>query len=577
MWYVNFKKTRCKSCYACARVCPVNAIKFKNEQAQILKDRCIVCNECSKACPQKNSILKSEVSKIKFFLKNKNKVAVSIAPSFVSIFGENSHKIPTALKKLGFTYVEETVIATNPVLEQYNHYADLDDGENYFTSFCPTINNLIEKHFPQFTKNLIPVVSPFLCHTRLMKSKYHTDTKVVFIGPCLAKKDEGSTDVSVDAVITFAELQKWFKKENINLDELEEGEFDVICKDRLLFPIVGQTTRVINDKNPVKKVITVEGVKDCIDILHALEEGRFTNTIFEMSACIHSCLNGSGLDNHKTTYQEREINVRNYRQKCKIKYKDFDDKYPYEDYLDKTPLGKIFTPKKVELKVPNDDELYSILKSMGKTTLKDELNCGGCGYKTCRDHAIAIYNNISEINMCSPYMRQKAENIANLIFESSPFLIGLVDKEMNILEFNSNAKQFFDIKDDDYIGYPMFMYVDDAAFYDCLNNYKNIYNNIVPIEDMNKTLSQDIFWLHDEEIFMWMAYDITEKIENKKHADQVKQDTMELAQTVINKQMTVVQEIGRLLGETTAETKVILSRVKNLINEDNSSDNLRNL
>ena len=310
--------------------------------------------------------------------------------------------------------------------------------------------------------------------------------------------------------------------------------------------------------------------------MHALEEGRFTNTIFEMSACIHSCLNGSGLDNHKTTYQEREINVRNYRQKCKIKYKDFDDKYPYEDYLDKTPLGKIFTPKKVELKVPNDDELYSILKSMGKTTLKDELNCGGCGYKTCRDHAIAIYNNISEINMCSPYMRQKAENIANLIFESSPFLIGLVDKEMNILEFNSNAKQFFDIKDDDYIGYPMFMYVDDAAFYDCLNNYKNIYNNIVPIEDMNKTLSQDIFWLHDEEIFMWMAYDITEKIENKKHADQVKQDTMELAQTVINKQMTVVQEIGRLLGETTAETKVILSRVKNLINEDNSSDNLRN-
>ena len=117
-------------------------------------------------------------------------------------------------------------------------------------------------------------------------------------------------------------------------------------------------------------------------------------------------------------------------------------------------------------------------------------NCGGCGYKTCRDHAIAIYNSISEINMCSPYMRQKAENIANLIFESSPFLIGLVDKEMNILEFNSNAKQFFDIKDDDYIGYPMFMYVDDAAFYDCLNNYKNIYNNIVPIEDMNKNANK---------------------------------------------------------------------------------------
>lgn len=574
MWYVNLKKTKCKSCYACARACPVNAIKFKNEQAQILKDRCIICNECSKTCPQKKSILKSEVSKIKSFIKSENKVAVSIAPSFVSIFGDNSHKIPTALKKLGFDYVEETVIATNPILEEYYRYANLDDGENYFTSFCPTINNLIEKHFPQFTKNIIPVVSPFLCHTRLMKNKYHTDTKVVFIGPCLAKKDEGSLEISVDGVITFAELQRWFKKENIDLDSLDEGEFDVICKDRLLFPIVGQTTRVVNDKKPIKKVITVEGVKDCISILHALEEGRFKNTIFEMSGCVHSCLNGSGIDNHNITYQEREINVRNYRNKCKIKYKDYDDKYPYEEYLAKTPLEKNFSPKKIELKIPNDDELSSILKSMGKTSLKDELNCGGCGYENCREHAIAIYNDISEINMCSPYMRQKAENISNLIFEASPFLIGLVDKELLIIEFNNKSKDFFNITDDDYVGYPIFMYIDDNAFYDCLNKHKNIYGNIVFVEDLNKTLSQDIFWLPEEEIFLWMAHDITEKIENKKRADQVKYDTINLAQTVINKQMTVAQEIARLLGETTAETKVILSRVKKLISNENN-DNLR--
>ena len=139
---------------------------------------------------------------------------------------------------------------------------------------------------------------------------------------------------------------------------------------------------------------------------------------------------------------------------------------------------------------------------------------------------------------------------------------------MSILEFNSKAKEFFDIKNDDYIDCPIFMYVDDDAFYDCIHNHKNIYNNIVPIEDMNKTLSQDIFWLYDEEIFLWMAYDITQKIEKKIRNDQIKEDTINLAQTVINKQMRVCQEIGRLLGETTAETKVILSRLKNLINED---------
>ncbi|MGN1033138.1 MAG: [Fe-Fe] hydrogenase large subunit C-terminal domain-containing protein, partial [Intestinibacter sp.] len=397
---------------------------------------------------------------------------------------------------------------------------------------------------------------------------YHADTKVVFIGPCLAKKEEGSADITVDAVLTFAELQKWFNKENIDLDTLEESDFDVICKDRLLFPIVGQTTHVVNAKNPVKKVITVEGINDCIDILHALEKGRFKNTIFEMSGCVHSCLNGSGIDNQNITYQEREINVRNYREKCKIKYKDFDDKYPYEDYLEKTPLKKVFLPKKTELKIPDDESLHAILKSMGKNSISDELNCGGCGHKTCRNHAIAIYNEISEINMCSPYMRQKAENIANLIFEASPFLIGILDKEVNILEFNTKAEEFFKITKEDYVGFPIFMYIDDSSFYKCLNENRNIYNDITSVEDMNKTLSQDIFWLPEEQIFLWMAHDITDKIEHKKHELQKKYDTVELAQEVINKQMTVVQEIGKLLGETTAETKVIFSRLKNIINDD---------
>lgn len=565
MWHINLKKTKCKSCYACARVCPVNAIKFKNEQAQILKERCIVCNECSKVCPQKKTILKSEVNKIKSFIKGPNKVAVSIAPSFVSIFGENSHKIPTALKKLGFDYVEETIIATEPILNKYHEYANLNDGKNYFTSFCPTINNLIEKHFPEFTENIIPVVSPFLCHTRLMKSKYHTDTKVIFIGPCLAKKDEGSLDISVDGVITFAELQKWFKIENINLKTLEEGEFDVICKERLLFPIVGQTTHIVKEKNPIKKVVTVEGINDCINVLNALKDGRFNNTIFEMSGCIHSCLNGSGIDNHNITYQEREINVRKYREKCKIKYKDYDIKYPYEEYLDKIPLEKSFFDKKVELKIPKTSEIDSILKSIGKTSLKDELNCGGCGYKNCREHAIAIYNDISEINMCAPYMRQKAENISNLIFESSPFLIGLVDRELTIIQLNSTAKNFFEITDDNYIGYPIFMYIDDSIFSDCLNKHESVYNNIVFVQDLNKTLSQDIFWIDEEEIFLWMAHDITNQIEAKKRYDKSKKDTIDLAQVVVNKQMTVAQEIAKLLGETTAETKVILNRMKDLM------------
>ena len=185
MWFDYFSVANCKNCYACVRVCPVNAIEIKNEQARIIQERCIVCDQCFNACPKKHKVLSSEIPTIKSLVKENNDVVVSIAPSFSAIWGENSDKLPNVLKSLGFKAVEESLVAAKPILEEYYKYLNKDDDENYITTLCPTIVNLIEKHYPDLIKNLIPSISVFLCHGKMIKEKYGKETKVAFIGYCL--------------------------------------------------------------------------------------------------------------------------------------------------------------------------------------------------------------------------------------------------------------------------------------------------------------------------------------------------------------------------------------------------------
>ena len=317
MWFASFSKAHCRNCYACIRVCPVNAIEVKNEQAQIIKSRCIVCGECSRVCPQKNRIIKSEISIVKSYLQNKEKVVVSIAPSFSSIFGKESKKIPCALRKLGFSYIEETIVSIDPIIEKYKLFANKSEDKNYITSFCPAMNNIIQKHYPSIIQNLIPVISPFIYHSRLLKEKYGKYVKVVFIGPCLAKKTEAYGENSVDAVLTFGELQKLFREYNINLEDVNEEPFDETYEDKLLVSIVGETSKFIKNEITKKDIIAVDGIEDCIKILEAIQDNRFKNTLFEMNLCKHGCLGGSGMPNDGMTYYERKCNLVNYAESVK--------------------------------------------------------------------------------------------------------------------------------------------------------------------------------------------------------------------------------------------------------------------
>lgn len=566
MWFVNFSKSNCKNCYACVRVCPVNAVEVKNEKAQIMKSRCIVCGECSKVCHQNTKLIKSEKKLVQSYFKDNEKVVVSIAPSFAAIYGANSNKIPSALKKLGFEYIEETVVGVDPIIDQYHFYTNKSDDKNYITSFCPSVCNLIQKHYPDLIDNLIPVVSPHICHARMLKQKYGADTKVVFIGPCIAKKTEAYMENSIDSVLTFRELDRWLVDENIKLDELQEEPFDEICVEKRLFPIVGGPTKEIEKKKTKRDILHVDGIKECIETLDAIRDGKFNNVLFEMSSCRHGCLGGSGMPNDCISYHERKVNLKKYSKEILIP-KD-NDKNKLDNSLLNIAIDKEFKSLYVPLKEPCEEEITKILNNMGKYKKSDELNCGNCGYSTCRKKAVAVYNDMAEISMCLPYMRQKAENLTNVIFDTTPNLIILIDKDLDVIQMNPSAEKFFKVKRGTEKGLPIILFLEEEIFNKVRESKKNIFKEKVTIPQKGATIIQSVIWLEHDQVMLWIADDITKNEELERKHQKMKFDAINMAQKVINKQMTVAQEIASLLGETTAETKVTLTQLKNLIQSE---------
>lgn len=569
----KFARKGCRECYACVRVCPADAIVIKDGQADILADRCIFCGRCSKACPQHYRVEKMSISSVKEFIKSGENVIASVAPSFASAFGNQSLKIPAVLRKLGFSHVEDSGITTKPIFDIYNTYADKDDNKNYITSMCPTIDYLIQKHYPELTDSIIPVVPPFISHGRFLKHKYGTESKVVFIGPCVAKKTDAAKEICVDEVLTFYELQKWIQSEKLNLEDFPIEPFDYVCNDKILFPIPGETADFLEKKNPKKTVFCVDGIEDCKSVLNSIRNGKFENTFFEMNACNHGCLYGSDLDKDDRCFFEVKRDLINNKQKYIELFSSNAVDNPYQDIALDVLLYKEYPPKPFHLEQPTEYEIREILKTMGKTVRSDELNCGSCGYHTCREKAVAVFNGLAEPSMCLPYMRNKAESLSNLICESSPNLIGLVDKDLMIIELNPAAESFFKIQKDEANGMPLGMYLDDDEFERVRTFRKNVRNEKITFEEYDdSTLLQTIYWLEQNQMFLWLAVDITKDERAAKKLQTLKMETVEMAQQVIAKQMTVAQEIASLLGETTAETKVTLTKLKNFILDEEGDE-----
>lgn len=562
---IQFKEANCKNCYKCIRSCPVKAIAFKNEQARIMDDYCVLCGKCLQVCPQNAKSVKNDIDKVKKFINMNEKVYVSLAPSFVSAFETvDARKMVAALKQLGFTHIEETAIGAAEVSKEYEKLIKKNEMINIITSACPTVISLIEKYYPALIDQLAPVVSPMIAHAKMMHVIYGSRIRVVFIGPCISKKEEYldfENNNVIDAVITFEDLEKWMQDEGMSFDtEVNEEIGGLNQFNARFYPAPGGILKTLEEgKKGNYKCISIDGIDRCIEVLDSIKNGEVKNYFIEMSSCQGSCLGGPCINKGKGGLLVSRDRLIQYVKESTENHK------PILTQNTKVNLHKKFIDRSKPYDIPDENIIREILSRIGKFSEEKELNCGACGYSTCKEKAIAVYNNKAELHMCLPYMRERAESISNIIIHSTPNAIFALNQDLCIQEINQSARRIFNFFNEDLHGKNIFDVLDCDDFKIVSETGNDILDKKYHYEKFAITVEQSVLYVKEYQIIIVIIKDITAEEKKQQQMYNVRCETVDIAQKVIEKQMRVAQEIASLLGETTAETKVALTKLKRSI------------
>ena len=554
---LTLKKSNCKNCYKCIRHCPVKSIRFSGNQAYIIGNECILCGQCFVVCPQNAKQIVDETEKVKVLLNSGDPVYVSIAPSFIANYeGVGIASMREALKKLGFADVEETAIGATIVKNEYERMLDEENTDILISSCCHSVNLLIQKYFPKELRYLANVLSPMQAHCKEIKNK-NPNAKTVFIGPCVAKKDEAHYyEGLTDAVLTFDELTKWLKDENI---ELEQKIYENENSRARFFPTTGGILKTMSQNNPKYTYMAIDGVENCIEALKDIESGKIHNCFIEMSACSGSCVGGPVMEKFHRSPVKDYMAVSNFAGK-----KDFEVEQP-----DNLTIKKTFTIIEKKLQAPAEYEIQEILKQMGKTKPSDELNCGSCGYNTCREKAVAIYQGKAEISMCLPYLKDKAESFSDTIVKNTPNGLIVLNEALEVQQVNTAALKIMNLHSArDIMGDLVVRVLDPKPFMEVLGNGRNIKNSRVYLAEYEKYVEQTIIYDKEYKLIICIMRDITDEEKSRERKDDISRRTVEVADKVVDKQMRIVQEIASLLGETAAETKIALTKLKETIADE---------
>ena len=554
---LTLKKSNCKNCYKCIRHCPVKAIRFSGNQAYIIGNECILCGQCFVVCPQNAKEISSELEKVKVFIQSGVPVVVSLAPSFVANYdGAGINAMRKALIKLGFFDVEETALGATVVKNEYERMLREDDRDVLISSCCHSVNLLIQKHYPQALEYLADVVSPMQAHCKDIKSRI-PNVKTVFIGPCVAKKDEAEHyEGIVDAVLTFEELSTWLKEENIEI--VKEEEKDDNSKARL-FPTTGGILKTMAQNVPGYTYMAIDGVENCKQALKDIIEGKVHKCFIEMSACVGSCVGGPVMEKYHHSSIKDTIAVNNFAGSM-----DFEVAQPKADEMKKN-----FEYIEQRYLKPSEMEIMSVLRQTGKFKPSQELNCGSCGYNTCREKAIAVCQGKAEISMCLPFLKDKAESFSDNIVKNSPNGLIVLNDRLEVQQINEAARKIINIPNArDVLGDLVIRILDPAPFMKVLTTGQEIRNQRVYLAEYKKYVEQSIFMDKESNLVIGIMRDITEEETQRKKKESISRQTVEIADQVVDKQMRIVQEIAYLLGETAAETKIALSKLKESISNE---------
>lgn len=554
--YLKLKSLNCKHCYKCIRRCPVKAIGFSSGQANILPEECILCGQCFVACPQNAKTIRNDLDKAKQLIAGDSPVYASVAPSFLANYpGVAFETLTGVLLKLGFTGAGETAEGATIIKNEYDKLVDENAGSILISSCCSSVNLLIQKYFPEVLPRLVALQSPMQAHSAMLKQQ-HEGAKTIFIGPCISKKAEAEDYPGiVDLVLTFDELEEWLASERLVLKADSAAEKSGKAR---FFPTSGGILKSMEKKNPAYEYLVVDGVENCIAALRDIQNGTLNHCFIEMSACAGSCVGGPAMANNNTLLtNSMQVFARTGT----------------EDFAVHGPKAAALHKKMDWLQIkktrPSESAICEVLAKIGKTKPEHELNCGCCGYESCRDKAAAVIEGKAELSMCLPYLSERVQSFSDTIISNTPNGIFVLNEALDVQQINQAACALLNIKDSkDVLGRKVVCILEPHPFIDVMDSGKNIYDERVFLAEYDKYVTQTIIYDKSYNIIIGIMRDVTEKIQESIQKEERSNKAIEITDKVIAKQMRTVQQIASLLGETTAETKVALTRLKETISDE---------
>ena len=550
--FLQLKKSNCKNCYKCIRNCPVKSIKFADGQANIIPDECILCGRCFVNCPQDAKQIRDDVPRVKEMIASGKKVIASVAPSFIAEFPlMDFAAMKDALLKLGFADAQETAIGATIVKTEYEKMIASGKHDVIISSCCHSVNALIQKYYPSVLPYLADVLSPMLAHCRVIKEE-NPGACAVFIGPCISKKEEAELYGECDVALTYEELEAWMNEAGVvpagdstEPDEGKRGRF---------FPIKGGIIKSMHTENTGFTYLAVDGVQNCIAAIKEIESGALKNCFIEMNACEGACINGPAISHHHKPLLSGEVKVVAFAG---------DDEFrvamPIDTFKNIPYIG-------THEKIPGEAAIKEILAKMGKTSPEQELNCGSCGYPTCREKAIAVYQGKADLSMCLPFLKEKAETFSGYVINNTPNAIFVLDENLCVQQINKAGCALFNLKTpSDILVSPIVRLLNPADYLGVMTSGVPIKEKKHYLAEYKKYVAETIVYDHEYHIVFSIMRDITSEEERQSERSELCNKTVAITNEVIEKQMRVVQEIASLLGETTAETKIALTQLKDAL------------
>ncbi len=551
-------KNECHDCYKCIRECHIKAIKIQGGSASVINDKCIACGHCVTVCPAGAKRVRNDIEKVKIALIENKKIYVSLAPSWAGVYDVSKEQMITSLKKLGFSAVSETALGAQEVSIEVANILNNSEKGLFISSACPVIDDYIRLYKPEFVSSIVPVASPALTHAKLLKETYGDDIEVVFIGPCIAKKNEADENPDLLlASLTFDELNYWFREEFIDIENIKTDDDAMFVPEHsyegALYPIEGgmaETIKLVGIKNNDVTFINVSSLESFDKALNGIKPNEIKNKIFvEALGCSGGCINGPCISADKSRILITSDIYSNT---------EYRENIPTEA---KTVVKKEYIAKPVKKEEYTMEQITRALQKISKHNASDELNCGGCGYSTCRDFVNALIAGDAESSMCVSYMRKIAVRKASAMLRCMPSAVVMVDSKLEVLEANDSFMQMFcgDMyeifanRQEGLAGASIERLVPfSELFKSSLDTGKDIHQEHYSIGD--KLFDITIFTIEFGEIVGAVITDVT-----KSELDRSK--IAKRARDVITKNIATVQEIASLLGEHMVETELLLNSI----------------